>query len=80
MSINSLLYDHQLAVLRAQHATFGADNGDLRNQADLFALRIADWRRTECLPTIGWPGHSEALDRDETLPKLVTKVTEAIAP
>ena len=66
MPINRLLYDHQLAILRAQHAALGEGDLDLRDRTDLFAMRIAAWRNTESLPTIGWPGHAETRKPDDT--------------
>ncbi|WP_271078881.1 hypothetical protein [Aurantiacibacter sp. MUD61] len=66
MSMNELLYDHQLAILRAQHAALGEGDLDLRDRSHLFAQRIADWRSGQSLPTVGWPGHAEDGQRPET--------------
>ena len=78
MSMNSLLYEHQLAILRAQHSADSAGACDLRDHASSCALRIADWRTTQGLQTIGWPGHKEALDRDRNLSEPVPFIEKAI--
>lgn len=67
MSMNELLYDHQLAILRAQHAALGEGDLDLRDRTHLFAQRIADWRSGHGLPTLGWPGHTEVHEGNEAL-------------
>lgn len=61
MPIISLLYAHQLAALKAQHALPAEGRPDHLADADRFAGRIATWRQDNRLPTIGWPGHENLL-------------------
>ncbi|MGB3167565.1 MAG: hypothetical protein WBA68_12405 [Alteraurantiacibacter sp.] len=75
--MNSLLYEHQLAILRAQHSANGAGDCDLHDHVNFRALRIADWRTTQGLQTIGWPGHDEALDRDRKLSEPFQNIEKA---
>ncbi len=55
MPINQLLFDHQLAMLRAQRARSLQDRDTYLELVGYYAKRITDWRRANGLPEAGWP-------------------------
>ena len=66
MPMNRLLFDHQVAKLRADLSAIadgeeqGAARRDLMNRT---AQRITDWRALRGLPNIGWPSSDNADDQ-----------------
>ena len=67
MPMNRLLFDHQVAKLRADLSAIadnedqGAARRDLMNRT---AQRITDWRAKRGLPNIGWPTSDRPDDQE----------------
>ena len=55
MSLNQLLYNHQLAKLNAQTAISQADRATYSELVGHYAQRITDYRRAHGLSDTGWP-------------------------
>lgn len=55
MNVNQLLQDHQVALLKAQHAPSLAARTLSAIDVDELARRITAWRKFAGLSAVGWP-------------------------
>ena len=55
MTLNQLLYNHQLAKLNAQSAASRVDQETYFDLVGPYAKRITDYRRANGLSETGWP-------------------------
>lgn len=55
MPMNKFLYDHQLAVMKADGSGTAEERNATANLVGSRAKRMADWRKANGLSNAGWP-------------------------
>lgn len=55
MPMNQFLFDHQLAAMKADRSGSAAERKETFEVMGGHAKRIAEWRKTNGLPNLGWP-------------------------
>lgn len=66
MPMNKLLFDHQLAAMKADRSGSPEERKEAAESMGHRAKRMADWRRTNSLSNLGWPADERPIsEKDE---------------
>ncbi len=55
MPVNALLFQHQLALMKADRLASVGSRSTMIDLVGHYARQITEWRSAEGLPNIGWP-------------------------